>query len=66
MFLFDTHRDFDSIDLLLQLFRSANRTALALPLESELRLVCDTNKSEAIAAAFPDLKLYRLSPSPKQ
>ncbi len=66
MFLFDTHRDYDRIFQLLLLCRSHNRTALALPIESELHLVCDTSTAESIEKAFPDLKLYRVQEAQRQ
>ena len=66
MFLFDTQRDYHSIQLLLQLFQASNRMALALPIESELHLVCGETIAELIGSAFPDLKLYQVKATPRQ
>jgi hypothetical protein len=66
MFLFDTHRDYDRIFQLLLLCRTHNRTALALPVESELHLVCGNSTAESMGKAFPDLKLYRVQGAQRQ
>jgi len=66
MFLFDTHRDYTSIQLLRQTIQDANRTVVTLPIESELHLACADSIAKLIAEAFPDLKLFREPPRRRQ